>query len=438
MKKLYSLTFLGLSLYASTTFAQSSDLKAIINKKADSLQSQIVAWRRDFHEHPELGNREFRTSGIVAKYLQSLGIQVKTGVATTGVVGILVGGKPGPVVALRADMDALPVTERTPVPFASKVKTMYNGAEVGVMHACGHDTHISILMGVAQVLASMKSELHGTVKFIFQPAEEGVPVGEKGGAEEMVKEGVMENPKVDAVFGLHINSQTEVGKIVYRPGGTMAGVNDMKITIKGRSAHGASPWSSVDPIVVSAEIINSLQTIVSRNIDITQNPAVVTIGAIKGGNRSNIIPESVEMMGTLRAMTPGDEKMLIDRVTTIVTKTAEAMGATAEVQIPFESHYPVTYNDPALTAKMLPTLQRVAGEENVVLKPPVTGAEDFSFYQQKAPGLFFFLGGMPKGGDPVKAPSHHTPDFYIDESGFALGVKAMCNLTVDYMNSVGK
>ena len=438
MKKLYSLTFLGLSLYASTTFAQNGDLKAIINKKADSLQSQIVAWRRDFHEHPELGNREFRTSGIVAKYLQSLGIQVKTGVATTGVVGILVGGKPGPVVALRADMDALPVTERTPVPFASKVKTMYNGAEVGVMHACGHDTHISILMGVAQVLSSMKSELHGTVKFIFQPAEEGVPVGEKGGAEEMVKEGVMENPKVDAVFGLHINSQTEVGKIVYRPGGTMAGVNDMKITIKGRSAHGASPWSSVDPIVVSAEIINSLQTIVSRNIDITQNPAVVTIGAIKGGNRSNIIPESVEMMGTLRAMTPGDEKMLIDRVTTIVTKTAEAMGATAEVQIPFESHYPVTYNDPALTAKMLPTLQRVAGEENVVLKPPVTGAEDFSFYQQKAPGLFFFLGGMPKGGDPIKAPSHHTPDFYIDESGFALGVKAMCNLTVDYMNSVGK
>lgn len=438
MKKLYFLTFLSLSLYANTTLAKGGDAKAIINKKADSLQSQIVAWRRDFHEHPELGNREFRTSGIVAKYLQSLGIEVKTGIATTGVVGILKGGKPGPVVALRADMDALPVTERTPVPFASKVKTTYNGAEVGVMHACGHDTHISILMGVAQVLSSIKSELHGTVKFIFQPAEEGVPVGEKGGAEEMVKEGVMENPKVDAVFGLHINSQTEVGKIVYRPGGTMAGVNDMKIVVKGRSAHGASPWSSVDPIVVSAQIINALQTIVSRNIDVTQNPAVVTIGAIKGGNRSNIIPETCEMMGTLRAMTPADEKMLIDRVTTIATKTAEAMGATVDVQIPFESHYPVTYNDPALTAKMLPTLQGVAGDENVMLKPPVTGAEDFSFYQQKAPGLFFFLGGMPKGGDPIKAPSHHTPDFYIDESGFALGVKALCNLTVDYMNSAGK
>lgn len=438
MKKLYFLTFLGLSFCTNATFAQSGDLKATIDKKADSLQSQIVTWRRDFHEHPELGNREFRTSGIVTKYLQSLGIEVKTGVATTGVVGILKGGKPGPVVALRADMDALPVTERTPVPFASKVKTIYNGAEVGVMHACGHDTHTSILMGVAKVLSSMKNELHGTVKFIFQPAEEGVPVGEKGGAEEMVKEGVMENPKVDAVFGLHINSQTEVGKIVYRPGGTMAGVNDMKIVVKGRSAHGAAPWSSVDPIVVSAEIINALQTIVSRNIDVTQNPAVVTIGAIKGGNRSNIIPETCEMMGTLRAMTPADEKMLIERVTTIATKTAEAMGATVDVQIPFESHYPITYNDPALTAKMLPTLQRVAGDENVMLKPPVTGAEDFSFYQQKAPGLFFFLGGMPKGADPVKAPSHHTPDFYIDESGFSLGVKALCNLTVDYMNSVGK
>src|ERR1700709_1871076 len=268
MRKLYLLMLCGFSIPA---FAQVGVLKNKANKKADSLQTQIIAWRRDFHEHPELGNHEVRTSGIIAKHLQSLGLEGKTGIARTGVVAILHGGKPGPVVALRADMDALPVTERTAVPFASKVKTMYNGQEVGVMHACGHDSHISILMAVAEVLAAMKSELHGTVKFIFQPAEEGVPAGEKGGAEEMVKEGVLENPKVDVVFGLHINSQTEVGTITYRPGGTMAGVNDFQIIVKGRSAHGAYPWSSVDPIVVSAQIINNLQTIVSRNLDVTQN-----------------------------------------------------------------------------------------------------------------------------------------------------------------------
>jgi amidohydrolase len=249
----------------------------------------------------------------------------------------------------------------------------------------------------------------------------------------MVKQGVLENPKVDVIFGLHINSQTEVGKIGYRPGGTMAGVDDMQIIVKGRSAHGAYPWSSVDPIVVSAEIINSLQTIVSRNINITENPAVVTIGAINGGNRSNIIPEKVEMLGTLRSLTPADEKQLVYRVTQIATNTAEALGATAEVKIPYSSHYPVTFNNPELTQKMLPTLQKAAGTENVLLRPPVTGAEDFSFYQEKVPGLFFFLGGMPKGEDPLKAPSHHTPDFFIDESGFTLGVKTLCNLTLDYM-----
>ncbi|WP_419700234.1 amidohydrolase [Mucilaginibacter sp. NFX135] len=434
MKQLYTLL---LSLTSLQALAQ-TDVSSTVSTKADALQSKIVAWRRDFHEHPELGNHEVRTSGIIAKHLQSLGIQVQTGIATTGVVGILKGDKPGPVVALRADMDGLPVVERTPVPFASKVKTTYNGQEVGVMHACGHDSHMAILMAVAQVLSTMKSELHGTVKFIFQPAEEGVEPGQKGGAEEMVKEGVLENPKVDAIFGLHINSQTEVGKITYRPGGTMAGVNDMQIIVKGRSAHGAYPWSSVDPIVVSAEIINNLQTIVSRNVDVTQNPAVVTIGAIKAGNRSNIIPERVEMLGTLRSFTLADEKLLIERVKQIATKTAEAQGATAEVKIPYSNHYPVTFNDVKLTEKMLPSLQHTAGAENVLLRPPVTGAEDFSFYQEKVPGLFFFLGGMPKGQDPLKAPSHHTPDFFIDESGFTLGVKALCNLTLDYMNSYGK
>ncbi|WP_413670315.1 amidohydrolase [Mucilaginibacter sp. Mucisp86] len=418
--------------------AQKNALRSQVSSKADALQDQVTTWRRDFHEHPELGNHEVRTSAIIAKHLQSLGIEVTTGIATTGVVGTLKGGHPGPVVALRADMDGLPVIERTPVPFASKVKTTYNGQEVGVMHACGHDSHMAILMAVAQVLSSIKADLHGTVKFIFQPAEEGVEPGQKGGAEEMVKEGVLENPKVDVVFGLHINSQTEVGKITYRPGGTMAGVNDMQIIVKGRSAHGAYPWSSVDPIVTSAQIINALQTIVSRNINVTENPAVVTVGAIKGGNRSNIIPESVEMLGTLRSFTPADEKLLITRVTEIATKTAEAQGATATVKIPYSNHYPVTYNDPELTQKMLPSLQQTAGAANVLLRPPVTGAEDFSFYQEKVPGLFVFLGGMPKGGDPLKAPSHHTPDFYIDESGFSLGVKALCNLTIDYMNAKTK
>ena len=433
MKKLFLFI---LSVFWLPAFAQTVS-KTLVAKKADALEQKIIAWRRDFHEHPELGNREVRTSGIIANHLKSLGIAVQTGVATTGVVGILKGGKPGPVVALRADMDGLPVTERVNLPFASKVKTQYNGQEVGAMHACGHDSHMAILMGVAEVLSSMKADLRGTVKFIFQPAEEGAPVGEKGGAEEMVKQGVLENPKVDVIFGLHINSQTEAGKIVYRPGGTMAGVSDLQITVKGRSAHGAYPWSSIDPIVVSAQIISSLQSIVSRNVNVTENPAVVTIGVIQGGSRFNIIPESVKMQGTIRYFTEGDEKLVTENVKRIATKTAEAYGATAEVIVPFSNHYPVTFNDVALTAKMLPTLEATAGKENVLLRAPVTGAEDFSFFQQKVPGIFFFLGGMPKGGNSLTAPSHHTPDFYLDESGFTLGVKTLTNLTLDYM-AMGK
>jgi amidohydrolase len=427
MRRLFSVAFLfSLSASAQTDYAKVSQL-------ADKIEPKLIAWRRDIHEHPELGNRETRTAELVAKHLQSLGIEVKTGVAKTGVVGILKGGKPGPVVALRADMDGLPVTERNSLPFASKVKSTYNGQEVGVMHACGHDTHVSILMAVAEVLAGMKKDLKGTVKFIFQPAEEGAPVGEEGGAELMVKEGVLENPKVDVAFGLHIDSQTEVGKITYRPGGTMASINDMRIVVKGRQAHGAAPWSSVDPIVTAAQIINNLQTIVSRNLNITENAGIVTIGSIKGGVRSNIIPEEVEMLGTLRALSKEDEAMIIDRVKTIVTKTAEANGATVDIKIPWSSKYPITYNDPALTAKMLPTLQKTAGDANVVLVPAETGAEDFSFFAEKVPGLFIFLGGSPKGVDAKKQPSHHTPDFIIDESGLTLGVKAMVNLTLDYM-----
>ncbi len=418
--------------------SQQKNIHSRIDAAADKLEPQTIAWRRNIHQHPELSNREFRTSKLIAAHLRSLGIEVKEGVAKTGVVGILKGGKPGPVIALRADMDALPVTERVNLPFASKDSTIYNGQMVGVMHACGHDSHVAILMTVAEILSSVKPELKGTVKFIFQPAEEGAPHGEEGGAELMIKEGVLDNPKVDVIFGLHINSQIEVGKITYRPGGTMAGVNDLRITVKGRSAHGAAPWLSIDPIVVSAEIINSLQTIVSRNVNITENPAVVTIGAINGGNRSNIIPEKVVMDGTIRTLSDKDEKLVIERVKEIATKTAEAAGATAEVIIPFSSHYPVTYNNPELTEKMVPSLRTAAGSSNVMLRPPVTVAEDFSFFEQKVPGLFFFLGGMPKGQDPLTAPSHHTPDFYIDESGFKLGVRAMCYLVVDYMegNSV--
>lgn len=428
MKKLLLLSTV-LPLFATAQ----SNLKADAAKRTATITQKVIDWRRDFHQNPELGNSENRTAEIVAKHLQALGLEVKTKVAKTGVVGILKGAKPGPVVALRADMDALPVTERGNLPFASKVKAVYNGQQVGVMHACGHDSHVAILMGVAEVLAGMKKDLAGTVKFIFQPAEEGAPVGEEGGAELMVKEGVLENPKVDVIFGLHINSQTPVGQLTYKPGGTMAGVNDMKITVIGRQAHGAYPWSSIDPVVVSAQIINNLQTIVSRNLNLTENPGVVTIGSIQGGVRSNIIPEKVEMLGTVRTFTNEDEAMFIERIKTIATKTAEAAGATAEVKIPYSAHYPVTFNDIALTEKMLPTLQFTAGANNVKLKPPVTGAEDFSFYQEKVPGLFFFLGAMPKGQDPLKAPSHHTPDFFIDESSFNLGIKALCNLTLDYM-----
>jgi amidohydrolase len=430
MKWLYIILLLAISFPA---FNQNTLLRNKIDLAAVKIEQKVISWRRDIHEHPELGNHETRTAALIARHLQSLGIEVKTGVAHTGVIGILKGGKPGPVVALRADMDALPVTERTPLPFASKEKTQYNGQEVGVMHACGHDSHVAILMGVAEVLASMKNELKGTVKFIFQPAEEGVPRGEEGGAEMMVKEGVLLDPPVDVIFGLHINSQLETGKLGYRPGGIYASVNDLKIIVKGRSAHGAYPWSSIDPIVVSAQIINNLQTIISRNLNITENTGVVTIGSIHGGNRSNIIPEQVEMLGTIRAFTSDDEKMLIERVRQVATKTAESAGATAEVIIPYSSHYPVTYNDIALTEKMLASLQKTAGTNNMVLRNPVTGAEDFSFYQEKVPGLFFNLGAMPKGTDPKKAPSHHTPDFFIDESSFLLGVKAIANLAVDYM-----
>lgn len=433
-KQLFLLSFYLIALlYVSNGNAQKVNYTTAINTAADNIESKVIAWRHDIHEHPELGNHEFRTAAIIAKHLQSLDIEVKTGVGITGVVGILKGSKPGPVVALRADMDGLPVEEKNNLPYCSKVKTIYNGKETSVMHACGHDAHVAILMGVAEILSGMKNELNGTVKFIFQPAEEGLPAREEGGAALMIKEGVMDNPKVDVIFGLHMDAQTEVGKINYRPGGFMAAVSSLKITVSGKPSHGASPWLSVDPIVVSAQIINNLQTIVSRNVNITQNPAVVTIASIHGGNRSNVISENVEMLGTVRTFTNDDEKLIYARIRQIAEKTAEAAGATAEVILPYGSYFPVTFNNEKLTAAMLPSLQKAVGKENVNLVPAITLAEDFSFFQQKVHGMYFFIGGMSKGTDVKNSGPHHTPFFIIDDSAFKTGLKATCNLVLDYM-----
>ena len=400
---------------------------------AKDIEKKMIDWRRHFHQNPELSNREFKTAEKIAKHLKSLGMEVQTGVAKTGVVGVLKGGKTGPVVALRADIDALPVTERTPVPFASKVKSTYNGVETGVMHACGHDTHIAILMATAEVLSSIKSDIPGTVKFIFQPAEEGAPPGEEGGAKLMVKEGVLQNPEVDAIFGLHISAGSPVGNISYKPGGTMAAADRFVITVKGKQAHGSTPWNSVDPVVTSAQIIMGLQTIVSRQTELTKEAAVISVGMIEGGVRNNIIPEEVKMIGTIRTLDTEMQQIIHEKIRLTATRIAESMGATADVQI--EIGYPVTYNDPELTAKMLPSLQKSAGKDNVTEVAAVTGAEDFSFFQKEIPGVYIFVGGQPLDAEKTssKLGGHHTPDFYIDESGMMTGLKAMINLTLDYM-----
>lgn len=405
---------------------------ARVNRLVQAVENKVIAWRRDLHQHPELGNREQRTAGIIAGHLRSLGMEVKTGVAHTGVVGTLKGGLPGPVIALRADMDALPVTENTQLPFASTATTTYNGRETGVMHACGHDAHVAILMGVAEVLTGLKLQVRGTILFIFQPAEEGAPAGEAGGAKLMIEEGVLEAPAVEAIFGLHMAALTPTGKITYRPAGTMASACDMKITVTGRSSHGAFPWGGVDPILVASQIVVNLQSIVSRNLNVTENAGVVSIGSINGGNRYNIIPEQVEMMGTVRALSADDEKMIFEKIKLIATKTAEAAGATAKVELPYSVYNPVNFNNVALTHRMLPSLQRSAGDTNVVLVPAQTIGEDFAWFAQKIPGLFIFLGALPRGTDPKKAAPHHTAGFLIDESSFKLGVKALTNLALDY------
>jgi amidohydrolase len=417
---------------ATPTNTGGTNIKAAMDKMAESIQQKVITWRRDFHQNPELSNREFNTAKKIETHLRGLGnLEVRTGIAKTGVVGILRGGKPGPTVALRADIDALPVTERVPIPFASKVRTTFNDLETGVMHACGHDTHTAILMGAAEVMSKFQNDMPGTIVFIFQPAEEGAPRGETGGAGDMIKEGVLDNPKVEAIFGLHINSMTEVGKIRYRPMGTMASSDGLYITVKGKQTHGANPWNGVDPIVVSSQIVMGLQTIVSRMTPLNETPAVVTIGSIHGGIRGNIIPEEVKMTGTIRCLDPKIQKEIHANIEKVAKNIAESAGAEAIVTIDIGN--PVTYNNPELTKKMVPTLEAVAGgEDNVQLMPPATGAEDFSLYQQKIPGFFYFLGGMPKGKSPVEAAPHHTPDFYIDESGFTLGVKSFHHLVLDY------
>ena len=406
-------------------------LRQTIDKMADEIEAKVIKWRHHIHQNPELSNREFKTAEMVADHLRSLGMEVKTKIAHTGVVGILKGGKPGPVVGLRADMDALPVTERVKLPFASKVKAKYNGKETGVMHACGHDTHVAILMGVAEVLTKIKKDLRGTVKFVFQPAEEGAPPGENGGARMMVAEGVLENPKVDVMFGLHINSGTEVGTIRYRPRGIMAAADRFVIKVKGKQTHGSTPWTGVDPITVSAQINGGLQTIISRQTQLTKEAAVISVGMIRGGIRNNIIPEECEMIGTIRTLDAKMQDIIHKKIKLTATKIAESAGAKAEVNI--EKHTPVTYNDPKLTAMVLPTLQRVAGKGKVQLVPAITGAEDFAFYALHVPSFFFFLGGMTPGQSPLTAAPHHTPDFRVNDKGMKLGVRMLSNLTVDYM-----
>jgi amidohydrolase len=409
--------------------AAPSTLHDRIDRAAEALVPKAIAWRRDFHQHPELGNREVRTSKIVAEHLRSLGLDVRS-LARTGVAGVLRGGKPGPVVALRADMDALPVTEEVELPFKSTVRAEYNGLEVGVMHACGHDAHTSMLMAVAELLSGIKGELAGTVVFLFQPAEEGAPEGEEGGAELMIKEGALENPKVDAIFGLHV-FPFEVGGIRVRPRGIMAASDTLTIKVRGRQTHGGLPWGGVDPIVVSAQIVLGLQTIVSRQIALTTAPAVVTLGTIQGGNRSNIIPDEVTMTGTIRTFDPGMQKQIHERIRRTVAGIAEAAGATAEAQIDIGNT--VTYNDPALTERMTTSLKRVASGPFDPNTPALTTAEDFAAYQQKVPGVYFFLGVTPKGTDPATVAQNHSPKFFVDEGALVTGVRALASVAVDYL-----
>lgn len=414
----------------SATFNFGKNVNAEVDAAATRILPKVIEWRRHLHQYPELSNRETKTAKYVEEHLRRIGLEVRTGIAKTGVVGILKGALPGATVGLRADMDGLPVTERNRLPYASKETAEYNGQTVGVMHACGHDTHVAMLLGAAEVLSAMKNKLRGTVVFIFQPAEEGAPAGEQGGAELMVKEGVMDNPKIDAIFGIHINSQTEIGKIKYKSGAMMAAADWFTIRVKGKQTHGAYPWSGIDPVAASAQIINGLQMIVSRQSELTKAPVVITVGKIQGGVRENIIPEELVMAGTIRTLDDAMQKDVHARVKHTAEKIAESIGATATVEI--ETKTLVTYNSPELVRQMLPSLEKSVGKENLMETEWVTGAEDFSYYRLKAPAFFFQVGGMPAGKTPSEAAPHHTPDFIIDDSRLDVGVKAFANLVLDF------
>ncbi len=412
--------------------ASAQDLATQLDERVHALEAKVIAWRRDIHQHPDLSNREVRTAKLVADHLKALGLEVQTGVAHTGVVALLKGAKPGPVIALRADMDALPVTEEVDVPFKSRAKAQYLGNEVGVMHACGHDAHVAILMGVAEVLASAKKDLPGTVKFIFQPAEEGPPPGEEGGAALMIREGVLDNPKPEAIFGLHVVSGIPAGVVTYRAGPLMASADWLYITVKGRQTHGAWPWRGVDPVITAAQIITGLQNIVARQIDVSKEPAVVTVATIHGGARKNIIPDQVEMTGTIRTF---DEAMRNDihaRVKHIAEAIASANGAQAEVKI--EKAGPVTSNDVALTERMLPSLKRVTVQSGLSIQPRTMVAEDFSYFQQEIPGMFYFVGVTPKNEDMDNAAPNHSPRFFVDESALLPGLRSLTAIAVDYLS----
>jgi amidohydrolase len=412
--------------------AMAEDLNARLDAAIGRLEPRVIEWRRDFHQNPELSNREFRTSKIVAEHLKKLGLEVQTGVAKTGVVGVLRGGKPGPTIALRADMDGLPVVEQNDLPFRSRVTSTYRNETVGVMHACGHDVHTSVLMGIAEAFAGLKTELPGTVVFFFQPAEEGAPAGEEGGASLMIKEGVLEKYRPEAVFGLHVFANMPSGMVGYRGGPLMAGSDSYRIVVKGRQTHGARPWSGVDPIVVSAQVVNALQTVVSRQVDITANPAIVTVGAIKGGIRHNIIPDDVEMVGTIRTFDPQQRESIVKNIERMVVNIAEASGASATFELDPGSN-PVVRNDSALTERVLPSLRRVAGAANVRPVPLVTGAEDFAFFGQKVPSFFYFVGVTPRDQNMLTAASNHSPLFYVDEAAIPMASRTFANLALDYL-----
>lgn len=427
---LLSLFIIFLSTFVKGQGKEFEKLREQIDRQAIMLEKDAIAWRHDIHQHPELGNQEVRTAKLVAAHLESLGMEVQTGVAVTGVVGVLKGSRPGPVVALRADMDALPVTEQTGLPFASMVRTEFNGQETGVMHACGHDMHTSILMGVAAILASMRDELPGTVKFIFQPAEESLNNMDTWGARQMIDEGVLEGPRPDVIFGLHTWVR-ETGVLAYRSGAFMASVDNFRIVVKGRGTHGAMPWDGRDPIVAASQIVVALQTLVSRNVNLTEGAAVVTVGSIHGGNRNNIIPDEVEMLGTIRTHNETARNLIHKRLTELVKTVAESAGTEAAVEI--TRLYPTTVNDPDITARSLPYLELAAGEKNVEEIFPVMPAEDFSYYLEEIPGMYFFLGVVEPGTPADKVEPNHSPRFRADDQAMITGMKALAYLTIGYM-----